>query len=109
MGIAVIMYYARWKLTIMAMIIKAILHKIQKSQLPKLKSNIRQQYNLDLSVYPQGVFFMKDFPVGFIFMYQMGVSMPSLRIYFDVALKDEVKIYLKKKQFIESSRNLNFL
>ena len=65
---------------------------IPYTELPKLKINIRQLYNLNLRVHPQEVFFMKDFPVGFIYMYQMGVRKKKFCIFYDIRQR-KCKIY----------------
>ena len=60
---------------------------IPYTELPKLKIDIRQQYNLDLRVHPQDVCFMKDFRVGFIYMYQMGVKKKKYCMFYEKKVK----------------------
>jgi len=86
---------------------------IPYTELPKLKINIRQQYNLDLRVHPQGVFFMKDFPVGFIYLYQMGVKKKKYCMFYDIRQR-KCKIYSVRPStcrsfpLIFNPRNISF-
>lgn len=65
---------------------------IPYTELPTLKRNIHLQYNLDLRVHPQEAFFMKDFRVGFIYMYQMGVKKKKFCMFYDIHQR-KCKIY----------------
>ena len=65
---------------------------IPYTELPTLKTNIRQLYNLDLRVYPQEVFFLKDYPIGFIYMYHLGVKKRKYCIFYDIHQR-KCKIY----------------
>lgn len=49
-------------------------------------------YDLQARFYPQVVFFMKDYPVGFIYSYQLGVKKKKYCMFYDLS-KLECKIY----------------
>lgn len=57
---------------------------IPYTEVPELKRNLKRHYNLELDIHPQHVFFMKDFSVGFIFQYQVGVKKKKCCRYYDV-------------------------
>ncbi len=44
------------------------------SEIPELKKNLSNHYNLGLQVHPEFVLFMRNIQVGFIFQYQLGVK-----------------------------------
>ncbi len=61
-------------------------------EIPELKKNLSNKYNLELQVHPEFVFFMRDFQVGFIYQYQLGVKKKKYCRYYDIR-KRQCKIY----------------
>ncbi len=57
---------------------------ISYTEVPELKKNLYNQYNLELNIHPGDVFFMKDFSIGFIFDYQLGVKKKKYCRYYDI-------------------------
>jgi len=49
-------------------------------------------YDLKARFYPETVFFMKDYPYGFIYSYQLGVKKKKYCMFYDLS-KRECKIY----------------
>ena len=88
MGIGVYGYNFRGELTYNPQVSVTIPY----TEVPELRENLYNQYNLGLKVYPEYVLFMKDFPVGFIVQYQMGVKKKKFCRYYDIQ-KRECKIY----------------
>ena len=62
------------------------------SEIPELKKNLSNEYNLELQVHPEFVLFMRDIKVGFIYQYQLGVKKKKYCRYYDIR-KRECKIY----------------
>ncbi len=62
------------------------------TEIPELKKNLSNNYNLELQVHPEFVFFMRDVKVGFIYQYQLGVKKKKFCRYYDIR-KRECKIY----------------
>ncbi|HEC40613.1 MAG TPA: YkgJ family cysteine cluster protein [bacterium] len=62
------------------------------TEVPGLEKNLKEKYNLELKVHPAYVLFLKDFQVGFIYEYQVGVKKKKYCRYYDLR-KRLCKIY----------------
>ena len=62
------------------------------TEIPELRENLYNHYKMELDIHPQHVFFMKEFPIGFIFQYQLGVKKKKYCRYYDIQ-KRICKIY----------------
>ncbi|KKM85854.1 hypothetical protein LCGC14_1284870 [marine sediment metagenome] len=62
------------------------------TEIPDLEKNLKEKYNLELKVHPAYVLFLKDFQVGFIYQYQVGVKKKKYCQYYDMR-KRVCKIY----------------
>ena len=62
------------------------------TEIPELKINLKEKYNLELKVHPAYVLFLKDFQVGFIYQYQIGVKKKKFCRYYNIR-KRMCKIY----------------
>lgn len=59
---------------------------------PPLERKIQEEFNLNSRFYPQIVFFLKDFPIGFINSYQIGVKKKKFCMFYDLKER-KCKIY----------------
>jgi len=55
------------------------------TEVPELKKNLSNHFNLELRLYPQYVLFLKEYQVGFIYNYQLGVKKKKFCRYYDIA------------------------
>lgn len=66
------------------------IHYLEK---PVIESGIKKRYNLNPKFIPFRVLFLRDFPVGFIYDYQLGVKKGKYCMFYDIK-KRNCKIYL---------------
>ena len=62
------------------------------SEIPELRKNLFNNYNVELRVLPEFVLFMRDINVGFVYQYKLGVKKKKFCYYYDIR-KRECKIY----------------
>jgi len=58
----------------------------------KIEKYLKNSSNLEFKIYPMEAFFMKDFPIGFIYEYQLGIKEKKYCFYYDIENK-KCKIY----------------
>lgn len=57
---------------------------VNYNEKPQLEKNLKQKYNLSPRLYPYLVFFLKDFPFGFIYEYQIGVKKNKFCMFYNI-------------------------
>jgi len=57
---------------------------VSNTEISEMKETLYNQYNLELDYHPGEVFFMKDFSIGFIIDYQLGVKKKKYCKYYDI-------------------------
>lgn len=64
-------------------------HYLEK---PRIESAIKERFNLKPKFFPFRVLFLRDFPIGFIYDYQLGVKKKKYCMFYDLK-KRNCKIY----------------